>query len=116
MNIQVGKRIKELRAAKSMTQADMAQRIGMTTSAVSSYEVSERQPSYDVLVKIAGLFNVTTDYLLGVGNKDVIDITGLGVKQRTIINDMINSFKEINLHRSQETQMSFNNIGVGVDD
>jgi transcriptional regulator with XRE-family HTH domain len=116
VNIQLGKKIKDLRAAKNMTQADMAKRIGMTTSAVSSYEVSERQPSYDVLVKIATLFNVTTDYLLGVGNKDIIDITGLGVKQRTIVNDMINTFMEVNHHRGADTQLSLFNTGVGKND
>ena len=116
MNIQVGKKIKDLRSAKNITQSELAKRIGVTTSTVSSYEVSERHPSYDVLIKIATFFNVTTDFLLGIGSKDVIDITGLGVKQRTIVNDMINSFKEINYHRNQEPNMSVFWGGVGSEE
>ena len=110
MNIKVGGRIKELRIAKGLTQAELGKRIGMTTSAVSSYEVSERQPSYDVLMKIAQLFNVTTDFLLGVGNKDIIDITGLSTPQRTTLSYMIGTFREVNEHRGENEQISINNV------
>ena len=84
MNINVGEKIKELRIAKNMTQGELAAKVGVTTSAVSSYEVSARQPSYDVLVKISNLFSVTSDYLLGIDNKDTLDITDLSANQRHI--------------------------------
>lgn len=103
MNINVGEKIKELRTAKSLTQAELAEKIGVTTSAVSSYEVSARQPSYDVLVKVSRLFNVTTDYLLGVTDKDVIDITELSAKQRGIIREIVLEFKyTIDIPRTKE--------------
>jgi len=93
MNINVGEKIKELRVIKGITQAELAEKVGVTTSAVSSYEVSARQPSYDILIKTAKLFNVTADYLLGLSGKDVIDVTGLNVKQRNIIRDTVSEFK-----------------------
>jgi len=96
MNINVGKKIKELRAAKNITQAEMAQRIGMTSSTISSYEVGERQPSYDVLIKIARLFNVTTDTLLGHTNKDMMNMSGLLPQQRQSIQKMVETYQKFN--------------------
>jgi transcriptional regulator with XRE-family HTH domain len=96
MNVNVGKKIKELRLAKNMTQAEFAQRIGMTASTVSSYEVSERQPSYDVLIKIAKLFNVTTDFLLGYTNADMMNVTGLLTAQRENIQKIVETYQKFN--------------------
>jgi transcriptional regulator with XRE-family HTH domain len=95
MNINVGDKIKELRSAKNLTQAELAERIHIAASTISSYEVTDRQPSYDVLIKIAALFNVTTDYLLGVSDKDLIDISDLTVNQRNIIRETVTEFKNI---------------------
>ena len=98
MNISLGKTIKELRLAAKLTQTELAERIHISTSAVSSYEINVRQPSYDVLIKIAKLFNVTTDFLLGatdkyISNKNIIDITDLTINQRNIIIETILEFK-----------------------
>ena len=62
--IELGTRIKALRTARRMTQAEFAERINVTKSAVSAYENGSRLPSYDVLIKIARLFKVSTDNLL----------------------------------------------------
>lgn len=58
-------RLKELRAEKNLHQADVASAIGVTKSALSSYENGYRAPSYGILLDIADFYNVTTDYLLG---------------------------------------------------
>jgi transcriptional regulator with XRE-family HTH domain len=98
MNIQLGDKIKQLRSARRITQSDLASMIGVTPSAVSSYETIERQPSYDVLIKLAACFNVSTDYLLGFNKKevidssDLIDISNLTKKQKTIIRQTVLEF------------------------
>jgi transcriptional regulator with XRE-family HTH domain len=98
MNVQLGDKIKELRSARRITQADLASMIGVTPSAISSYETIERQPSYDVLIKLASCFNVSTDYLLGynrkevIDSKELIDITNLTNKQKTIIRQTVLEF------------------------
>jgi len=96
MNINIGSRVKELRLTKGMTQSELAERIGMTSSAISSYEIGERQPSYDVLIKIAKLFNVTTDYLLGHTNKDMMSISGLMLGQRQHVQSMVEAYQKFN--------------------
>ena len=96
MNLNVGNKIKELRTAKNLTQSMLARKIGVTTSAVSSYELSVRQPSYDVLIKIARLFNVTIDNLLGVEETDTLSISGLNAEQRNMVQSMVSYLTEYN--------------------
>lgn len=60
-----------------MTQADLAKRLSITKSVVSYYELQERTPSPDVLIQLADIFHVTTDYLLGIDHRKMIDISDL---------------------------------------
>lgn len=69
--------MKALRKAAGLTQAQLAAQIGVTKSVISFYELQERAPSPDVLVKCATIFHVTTDYLLGIDSRETIDISGL---------------------------------------
>ncbi len=59
-----GERLKRLRTGSRMTQAEVAQRLGISTSAVGMYEQNRREPSYDLLNKISELFGVSIDFLL----------------------------------------------------
>ena len=61
----IGKRIKELRGNCSITQDELSKMVGVSTSMVGMYETEARNPSYEVLLKIAEYFNVSTDYILG---------------------------------------------------
>jgi transcriptional regulator with XRE-family HTH domain len=97
MNINVGERIKELRSARNLTQSELANMIGVRVSTVSSYELSARQPSYDVLIKIAKVFDVTTDSLLGVDKRDWLD--GLDSKQVNMVKDMIDYMRIYNRYK-----------------
>ena len=89
----VGERIKDLRKARRMTQNEFAERINVTKSTVSAYENGSRLPSYDVLIRIARLFKVSTDHLLGYSEKTEIDVTGLTRKQINVIQDMITTYQ-----------------------
>lgn len=93
----IGERIKELRNARKMTQNEFADRINVTKSMVSAYENGTRLPSYDVLIKIARLFKVSTDNLLGYSEKSVVDVTGLTRKQINVIQDVITTYKRHNM-------------------
>ncbi len=60
----LGIRIAALRRAQGMSQQALARAICVSASAVGMYEQGRREPSLDRLVAIAGLFQVSTDYLL----------------------------------------------------
>ena len=57
--------LRELRKAKHYTQEELARHLSVSKSTVSMYERGERLPSWEVLQKIADLFDVETDLLLG---------------------------------------------------
>jgi transcriptional regulator with XRE-family HTH domain len=60
-----GERIAQLREKHGLTQEDLAGKIGISRASLSHYETSRREPDYDTITKIATLFRVSTDYLLG---------------------------------------------------
>lgn len=59
------KRLRELRKSKKMNQNDIAKHLGISLSGYASYEQGVANPSIDTLLKLAELFEVSTDYLLG---------------------------------------------------
>lgn len=71
---------KELREKNGLSQAEMSRRTGISQQALSHMEVSGRLPSADNLLKIANIFNVSADFLLGVeetelnNNKEIINL------------------------------------------
>ena len=86
MDIKIGERLKELRKSKGWTQVQVAAKMGLTDSVISFYERQERAPSPEVLIKFAELYDVSTDYLLGVEkvNDQHLDVTGLSKRELTI--------------------------------
>ena len=60
----IGARIAALRKRSGLSQSDLAQQLQCSASAVGMYEQGRREPSADLLVRLARLFDVSTDYLL----------------------------------------------------
>ena len=58
-------RLKEQRKLYKLTQRDMALRLGISQPSYIRYENGSSEPSQENLVKIANIFDVSTDYLLG---------------------------------------------------
>lgn len=57
--------LKQLRTQNGFTQKEMAQKLKMTQQAYSRYERAQCQPDIDTLCKLADIFEVSVDYLLG---------------------------------------------------
>ena len=92
----MGEKLKSLRIEKKLTQKQVADRIGLAISAVSSYESGTRYPSYDVLVKLARIFHVSTDYLLGITNTRNIDVTGLRDNEIELVSQLVDTLRNKN--------------------
>ncbi len=60
-----GQRLKELREQNNMTRDELGKRLGMSYSTIAKYETNNRFPDQDTLVKLAGVFGVSIDHLLG---------------------------------------------------
>ena len=74
--VDFGNTLKTLRLREDMTQAQLAQKLGLTKSVISAYETGLRLPSYDVLIHVSKIFKVSTDYLLGVESQHDLDLSG----------------------------------------
>ena len=92
--VDFGIKLAKLRENKRLSQSQLAARLGITKSMVSAYENSARMPSYAVLLRIAGMFNVSLDYLLGTENQIIFRTDGLSESQIAIIMDIIEEFKK----------------------
>ncbi len=60
----LGARIAALRRDAGWSQAELAQRLKVSASAVGMYEQGRREPAADTLVALSDIFGVSTDYLL----------------------------------------------------
>lgn len=60
-----GKRLKELRIKQGLTQQKTADLLNVALRSYQKYEQGERCPSYEMLIQIADLFDISLDYLLG---------------------------------------------------
>lgn len=89
----MGEKIKSLRIEKKLTQKQVADRIGLAISAVSSYESGARYPSYDVLAKLARIFHVSTDYLLGMTDTRNVDVTGLNDNEIELVSQLVDMLR-----------------------
>lgn len=58
-------RLKNLRLENNLTQKELAEKLNMQNTAISKYELGEREPDIETINNIAEFFNVSTDYLLG---------------------------------------------------
>ena len=88
----LGKRIKELRRDNNLTQAQLAEILQVTRSAVALWETDKTDPDIKNIITIVKYFNVTSDYLLGLEDES-------GRKNYTVNNTNVhNNFGNINFN------------------
>ena len=89
-------KIKNLRVHSGMSQVQLAERLGITKSAVNAWEMGTNSPSLSYIIRLAQIFGVSTDYLLGVNERLTVDITNLDELQKQAVTLMINLFERDN--------------------
>lgn len=73
----LNERIRKLRQERNWSQVDLAKKLNVTKQSVSNWENDNIQPSIDMLVKLARVFSVSTDYILGLEERRYLEVTGL---------------------------------------
>ncbi|MFB4213405.1 helix-turn-helix domain-containing protein [Shouchella sp. JSM 1781072] len=107
-----GDRLRKLRKEKGLTIQEVADKLGVTYSAVQGYEVERKTPSINNLEQLSILFNVSSDYLLGLSDDERIEknpelfdflkqqhLTWKDVKLNKEHLDMINAVLDVAIHR-----------------
>ena len=90
----MGTKLRTLRTENNLTQKQVADRIGLAISAVSSYESGTRYPSYEALIKLSRIFHVSTNYLLGLTEKRSIDVTGLDDSEVELLSQLADKLRK----------------------
>ena len=60
-----GERLKDLRTEKGVTRLQLAENLQVSVRLIAYWENGQRECPFDMLIKIANLFDTSTDYLLG---------------------------------------------------
>lgn len=89
----LGEQIKNLRTNKRLSQIELADKLCVTKQSVSNWENENIMPSIEMLIRIAEIFGVTTDFLLGLSEEHTLNTDGLTELQiahiQTLINDIV---------------------------
>lgn len=89
-------RLRALRFEKNLTQTDVAVRAMISNSALSQYESGKRMPGFPVLLRLAELYGVTTDYILGAS-----DLRLVPGERKTLSEDQLIAFERLKSMDSQ---------------
>lgn len=66
-------RLVQLRKQNKMSQEKLAKMLGISRSTVAMWENNTNEPDNETIIKIANIFNVTTDYLLGTNSSNIVN-------------------------------------------
>lgn len=96
----LGERLKDCRKRLELTQQEVAEKLGVTSASISSWESGARRPDFEMLTSISKLYDVSFDYLLGKTSiknnalKEALNKLGNAVsaKYESIIEDAVVNF------------------------
>lgn len=89
----IAEKVKKLREQKGLSQAELARLLGITRSSVNAWEMGISVPSTQYIVDLAGVFDISTDYLLGVDSSSTISVAGLTDSDILLVHNIIEHLK-----------------------
>lgn len=94
--VEFGAKLKQLRKEKNLTQKQLASLIGVQNSVISFYEVGERVPSPEIIIKLATALHVSSDYLLGIEKNESVDVSGLDEHDKMLVRSLVDTLRSKN--------------------
>ncbi|MGN1102889.1 MAG: helix-turn-helix domain-containing protein [Huintestinicola sp.] len=89
----IAEKVKKLREQKGLSQAELARLLGITRSSVNAWEMGISVPSTQYIVDLAGVFEISTDYLLGVDSSSTVSVAGLTDSDILLVHSIIEHLK-----------------------
>ncbi|MDO4274218.1 MAG: helix-turn-helix transcriptional regulator [Eubacteriales bacterium] len=92
--VNIGDKLSAKRKARNLTQKSLALQVGVSENTISSYENGTRYPSYDILISLARILHVSTDYLLGISTTQVLDVSDLREEEIAVLIQTMEIFRK----------------------
>ena len=89
----IAEKVKKLREQKGLSQAELARQLGITRSSVNAWIMGISVPSTQYIVDLACVFDISTDYLLGVDSSSTISVAGLTESDILLVHSIIEHLK-----------------------
>ncbi len=87
-------KLKEFRKMKKLSQQQVADKIGINQKTYSNYENGQAEPSIEKLIKLARLFGVSVDTLIG-NDADIVDLTTLDEDRKYVVQKVARELKDV---------------------
>lgn len=91
--VEFGDRLRQLRKERNLTQKELVNLIGVKNSVISFYEVGDRTPSLEVLIKLSKALHISTDKLLGIDKSETVNISGLSENDKQYVQYLIDRLR-----------------------
>lgn len=102
----LGNRIRNLREDHDLTQKELSLMIGLTPKMISFYENNQRTPPLDILLKLAKIFEVSVDYLIGYAPAENANSV-LSPKEKMLIRFYRESNSNLSLYKKNKLLNNF---------
>jgi len=90
----MGDRLRSLRTNKKLSLKQISERLGISVSVLSEYELGVKSPSYKNLAKLARMYHVSCDYLIGSGEFPALDVSGLTDQEVGALAELVSLFRQ----------------------
>ncbi len=87
---QLNERLKKLRLQNNISQNALAKQMDLTRATINAWEMGISYPNAQSLILLSNYFNVSVDYILGLDDKQMLDISQLTNDEKRMINEMVN--------------------------
>ncbi|EAC5167531.1 XRE family transcriptional regulator [Listeria monocytogenes] len=114
-----GNRLKQLRKNNNKTQEDISKILGISRGAYSHIENGRNEPDMETLVKLADIFEVSTDYLLGKSNNGLVDIIAAHIDSNATeedIKEILAYIEEKRKEHANENEINITEIASKEDE
>ena len=98
----IGERLKDVRKDHGDTQTDLARKLNISLSTVKSWERENSAPSHELLVAICNLYQVSSDFLLGINDNDPLLSAKIQEKLTPQNKALVRLFEEFVLYKQQK--------------
>lgn len=101
MVLPIAERIKTLRMRSMMTRTDLANKLGVTRSSVNAWEMGISVPTTDKIVEIALLYGTTTDYIFGLEERQMVDLSNVSPNIKDILSELVRYLNTVNSSKNE---------------